>query len=73
MFSNFNKTFHRGLEFSDVKLSSLCPCNTCKNVTDKNRSEELVTKYCSNCFELTIWLMNCISKLKEYENNDKKL
>lgn len=82
-FNQFDRTFKPSKKWQDVKLSDICPCNTCyvhKEYIDRRyefmmsegADEELVKK-CKHCIDDTLWAMECIEKLKWYEEHDERL
>lgn len=81
--NQFDMTFKPWKKWQNVKLSDICPCNTCKvNEEIKARQYEVmmsgglqeeITEPCRHCTEATIWKMECIEKLGWYEDNDDRL
>lgn len=55
-------------------MSKQSPCNDCKTVPEIQRGSgvyrdpDLIEKHCRMCVLFDLWMMNCISKLGEYEN-----
>lgn len=80
---NFDRTFHPWKKWENVKLTDICPCYTCEVKKElKSRQYEVmmsgglqeeITKPCKNCIDGTLWQMDCIEKLKWYEDNDERL
>ena len=76
--SQFNRTFMPWKKWQNVKLSDLCPCDTCdvqKECMDRRYefmmsegADEELTKKCLRCVDALNWQMECIEKLRWYEN-----
>ena len=80
--NTFSRTFKPWLKWQNVKLSDLCPCNDCDiNKELKARQYEVqmsgglqeeIMKPCGHCIDITHWKIECLEKLKWYEDNDKR-
>ncbi len=80
---NFNRVFNPWLKWKNVKLSDICPCNTCEvsielrkrqyEVQMSGGLQEEIMKPCEHCMDSTIWKMECLEKLHWYEDNDDNL
>ena len=79
--SQFSRTFKPWKKWQNVKLTDICPCNTCevqKERTDRRyefmmsagADEHLVEK-CKHCIDHINWNVECIEKLKWYEGGCK--
>ena len=81
--NNFSRVFKPWLKWQDVKLSDICPCNTCEvsrelkarqyEVQMSGGLQEEITKPCKDCMDSLLWKMECIEKLHWYEDNDERL
>lgn len=79
----FARTFKPWKKWEDVCLSDLCPCNGCdisKELSDNSRyyqmsegAAEELTKPCKKCHAYLQWTMECLEKLKWYEEHDERL
>lgn len=83
MFLNFNDLFYPENKYKDKKLTELCPCKECseykeyeKKALYGNIAERQYAKLsdsCKMCSPYLVWLMDCMCKLRWYEENDKTL
>lgn len=81
--NQFDRIFKPWKKWENVRLSDICPCDTCtinKEVYARRYEiqmsgglEEEITKPCKHCIDIINWEMECIEKLKWYENNDERL
>lgn len=81
--NQFDRAFKPWKKWQNVKLSNICPCNTCKaNKELRDRQYEVqmsgglqeeIMKPCEHCLDATLWTMECIEKLGWYEDNDERL
>ena len=81
--SRFARVFKPWKKWQDVKLSDICPCNTCEvskelkarqyEVQMSGGLQEEIMQPCEHCMDSTIWKMECLEKLKWYEDNDDHL
>ena len=79
----FDMTFNPWKKWQDVKLSDICPCNTCEvekeliarqyEVQMSGGLQEEITEPCKHCIDGALWKMDCIEKLAWYEDNDERL
>lgn len=81
--SRLDMAFKPWKKWQDVKLSDICPCNTCEvnkelqarqyEVQMSGGLQEEITESCERCLDSLLWQMECIEKLEWYENNDERL
>ena len=81
--NSFDKAFKPWKKWQDVKLSDICPCSTCSvskelearqyEVQMSGGLQEEITKPCEHCMDVLLWKMDCIEKLKWYEDKDDHL
>lgn len=83
MMVNFNDVFHPENKWKDKKLTDFCPCGNCEvhneyevtktvgSIAERQYAE--LPKSCDQCAKKSLWLMDCMQKLKWYEDNDKSL
>ena len=79
----FDSAFKPWKKWQDVKLSDLCPCNTCEvhkelaarqyEVQMSGGLQEEIMKPCEDCLDVKLWEMECVQKLVWYEANDERL
>ena len=79
----FNRTFKPWKKWQDIKLTGMSPCKDCDVYKERidNRylymmsegSDKELVKRCRHCLEHTLWAMECIEKLKWYEERDERL
>lgn len=76
--SQFDRAFKPWKKWQNVKLSDVCPCDTCdvekeymarryEFMMSEGAEGELAEK-CRHCIDATSWQRECIEKLKWYEN-----
>lgn len=80
--SSFSRTFKPWLKWQNVKLSDMCPCDECEvskelkarqyEVQMSGGLQEEITKPCDHCVEILQWKVECLEKLKWYEDNDER-
>lgn len=80
--STFSRIFKPHLKWHKVKLSDLSPCKNCKvakelrdrqyEVQMSGGLQEEITKPCEHCIDVTLWRVECLEKLKWYEDNDER-
>lgn len=80
---NFNSIFHPEIEFENIKLTDLNPCRKCKVYKDyeeratygtiAERQYACLPDSCRVCKDKLLWEIQCMDKLKWYEDNDQKL
>lgn len=80
---NFNSVFHPEEKWKDKKLTELCPCNECKiyqeydfiskmgSIAERQYTE--LPNSCKTCINKINWEIDCMQKLRWYENNDERL
>ena len=83
MFSNFDKTFRPWKKWENKSLIAENPCNNCEVHKEfiENRyfymmsggSDEELAEQCKHCVKHITWTMDCIQKLKWYEEQDERL
>lgn len=83
MFSDFNKVFHPEKQWQHKSLINERPCNYCdvqKEYIDNRYlymmsegSDQELAEKCKHCIQYINWNMDCIQKLKWYEENDERL
>lgn len=83
MFSDFNKVFHPEKRWMHKSLIKERPCDYCKVQKEyiNNRylymmsegSDREIVEKCKHCIKHITWTMDCIQKLKWYEENDERL
>ena len=81
--NQFDMTFKPWKKWQNVKLSDICPCNTCEvNKELKARQYEVqmsgglqeeIMQPCGHCMDVTLWRLECLEKLGWYEDNDERL
>ena len=83
MLCNFNDIFHPEKKWKDKRLTAMSPCNECEiykqyemealygTIAERQYAE--LPKTCDKCLERTLWLMDCLQKLKWYEDRDETL
>ena len=81
--SRFDRVFKPWKKWQDVKLTDICPCNTCAvnkelharqyEVQMSGGLQEEITEPCGKCIDNVLWKMECIEKLAWYEDNDERL
>jgi hypothetical protein len=80
--SKFDIAFKPWKKWENVKLSDMCPCNSCEiNKEVMSRQHEIqmsgglleeITEPCGHCMDSTLWKMECIEKLGWYEDKDER-
>lgn len=81
--NQFDMTFKPWKKWENVKLSDMCPCNTCEvhkelrarqyEVQMSGGLQEEITEPCGHCIDSVLWKIECIEKLAWYEDKDEKL
>lgn len=81
--SRFDRVFKPWIKWQNVKLSDMCPCNTCEvskelrvrqyEVQMSGGLQEEITRPCEDCMDSLLWKMECLEKLHWYEDNDERL
>ena len=81
--NKFDMVFKPWKKWRDVKLSDICPCNTCEvhkeliarqyEVQMSGGLLEEITEPCGHCMDSLLWKAECIEKLAWYEDNDERL
>lgn len=81
--NQFDMTFKPWKKWQNVKLSDMCPCNTCEvskeliarqyEVQMSGGLQEEITEPCGHCMDSVLWKIECIEKLAWYEDKDEKL
>ena len=81
--SSFERAFKPWNKWQDVKLTDICPCNTCVvnkelharqyEIQMSSGLQEEISEPCKHCFDDISWKMECIEKLCWYEDNDERL
>jgi len=81
--SSFDATFRPHNKWQDVKLSAICPCNTCEvskelmarqyEIQMSGGLQEEITKPCEHCLDAVLWKAECVQKLAWYEEHDERL
>ena len=81
--NQFDMAFKPWKKWQDVKLTDICPCNNCEvnkkliarqyEVQISDGLQEEITKPCEHCMDRVLWEMECLEKLKWYEDNDERL
>ena len=76
-------TFHPWKKWRNVRLTDILPCKNCDVCKERinNRyvymmsegSDEELDEKCEHCIEYKLWVMECIEKLKWYEEKDERL
>lgn len=79
--TQFDMAFKPWKKWQDVKLSDMCPCNNCVtykeyeeialygNIAERQYAE--LPDSCP-CMDRLHWEMECLEKLKWYEDNDER-
>ena len=83
MLNQFDTAFKPWKKWQNVKLSDMCPCNTCEvskelrkrqyEVQMSGGLQEEIMKPCEHCIDVILWKSECIEKLGWYEDNDDHL
>lgn len=78
MMTSFNDVFHPEKKLKNKRLTGNSPCIDCPNVHRYHRgtsiTEEVIDKdKCDNCIVELNYHMDCMIKLKWYEDNDEKV
>lgn len=81
--NNFDRTFKPWKKWQNVKLSDISPCSTCEvskeliarqyEVQMSGGLQEEIMQPCEHCLDNVLWRIECIEKLKWYEENDERL
>lgn len=81
--NSFDRAFKPWKKWQDVKLTDICPCNTCAvhkelharsyEVQMSGGLQEEITEPCKKCIDSILWKIECIEKLGWYEDNDDHL
>lgn len=80
---SFSSIFKPWKKWQNVKLSDISPCNTCEvykelisrqyEVQMSGGLQEEIMQPCEYCLDNILWKIECIEKLKWYEDNDERL
>ena len=82
-FVNFDNIFHPEKKWENKCLTASCPCNDCDiykeyerealygSVAERQYAE--LPEGCSLCLKKLLWQMDCMQKLKWYEDHDERL
>jgi hypothetical protein len=80
---SFDRAFKPWVKWQNIKLSDICPCNTCEvskelrkrqyEVQMSGGLQEEITKTCEHCIDNVLWRTECLEKLAWYENKDERL
>lgn len=83
MLSNFDAVFHPEKKQKNKRLTDSCPCDDCDtykqyeikalygNIAERQYAE--LPESCDTCLKRTLWFMDCLQKLKWYEDKDETL
>lgn len=80
---SFDRVFHPEKKWENIKLTEHCPCNEC----DTYKEYEFISRIgsiaerqyaelpdsCRVCIKRLNWEIDCMQKLKWYENRDENL
>lgn len=83
MFSNFDAVFHPEKKWKNKRLSESCPCKDCDTYkqyemealygTIAERQYAELPESCDTCAKKILWTIDCMQKLKWYEDKDETL
>lgn len=81
--TSFDEVFKPERKWQDKRLSGNSPCNSCDTYkayerkalygTIAERPYAALPKSCNTCIPKLRWQMDCMSKLKWYEDHDERL
>ena len=80
--NKFDMAFKPWKKWQDVKLTDISPCNICSvqnkltahqyEIQMSGGLQEEISEPCKHCTDYTIWQIECIEKLKWYEDRDER-
>ena len=83
MLCDFDAVFHPEKKWKNKRLTDSSPCKDCDtykqyemealygNIAERQYAE--LPESCDTCIKRTLWFMDCLQKLKWYENKDETL
>ena len=73
MLCDFVRMFHPEKVWKDKKLTDMNPCEKCNTYKEARRNYSELPDMCKYCIPKILWKVDCMEKLKWYEDNDKNL
>lgn len=83
MGNRFDEIFHPEKKLINKKLTSMCPCDSCDTYkeykmkalygTIAERQYAELPESCRVCIPKLNWEIDCMTKLRWYEDNDERL
>lgn len=82
-FVDFNAVFFPEKKWANVRLSNNSPCNACHiyeeykitalygNIAERQYAQ--LPESCNTCIKRLNWFIDCLAKLKWYEDRDERL
>lgn len=80
---SFDRAFHPEKKWKDIKLTESCPCKGCNTYKKYDFHQKMgsiaerqyveLPDSCKRCVKKLNWEVDCMRKLKWYENRDENL